>query len=309
MRKLTIVVGTLLCSACASSTATLAPAPAELDVRLLRSDAGHVAVALTQPAHIAVFEFIPGVGAFLLYPTSEGGAERLHGPGVAVAHMSPFTGARSMLGSFARQGYSPRYVYVIASMYPLAVEEFIHSSARLRDRLGYALFASFDGVAVFEALHSLVLTNLAPGTWSADLYVVWPAPRVIDAFALNRMIVTCPDGPRLVVRQNQLAASCAPLVAQLVDTPPPSDPITPPPPQKPQGGPEARDHGRHRERPHAGRPRGEHPRSGDQPRVERPVPDRGSTPTAQADRSRPAATPTPVRDPIRNDPPAVADDN
>src|SRR5688500_7001801 len=150
-------------AACAApSRPTLGAAPdmaAPLDARLFPPHYGSVPVQLSKPAYVALFEVIPGRGAALLYPQSGTGFQQVTESWVPVRYSASrwlyttdvqrrggYVSANFAVGYDQYRGYDPygfarpRYLFLVASEEPLAVEQFQDDPASIRRYLGAAQY-------------------------------------------------------------------------------------------------------------------------------------------------------------------------
>ncbi|HEV2148657.1 MAG TPA: hypothetical protein VGR37_14735, partial [Longimicrobiaceae bacterium] len=179
MRALAILGLAALLSSCAALPAPPSDGfdPSAYDGRPLRARivdvSGRLLVDVSRPAHVAIFEIVPGQGVGLLYPAYSGERNYLYG------------GMNSVFVSRSRQYYSyfspspytsrePRYLYMVASDAPLRLSGLMDAPGALRRHMGLASFASMNPYSLMDDLASLVLPYGARGDWTDDVYVIWP---------------------------------------------------------------------------------------------------------------------------------------
>lgn len=201
MRLLPILALAALLPACA----TVPPPgdmihPAAFEGRPLRARIvngnGHLMVNTSRPAHVAIFEIVPGQGVGLLYPAYRGESNYLSA-GLNTIFLSR---SRSYYTYFQPSaGFrGPRYLYMIASDAPLRLSTLTGPGAggALRRSLGMARFASSNPYSLMEDLSDMILSFGAPGDWTEDVYVIWPEHTygTGDYRAADWVRVQCGDG-------------------------------------------------------------------------------------------------------------------
>jgi hypothetical protein len=237
MRSLIATTLILSMAACAAPAPRLTPAPdpdAVLDAQLFPPYYGQVAVHLTKPAYIALFEVVPGRGVSLLYPRGGSGFQQTtqlwvpmqynpqrwlyssryagssgyygygYGPGYGV---QPYGGAYSAYrnsGSYygPSDGYQgpPRYIFLVASEQPLQLGQFQGSGTAIRAYLGAADYEGYYPYDVMERLAYAVLPFSSAESWASDVYVDWGydwgygAGPGQVAAMASYRTVRCPDG-------------------------------------------------------------------------------------------------------------------
>jgi hypothetical protein len=164
-----------------------------------------LAFTLNRPAHVALFEIIPGRGVGLMYPS----LGRESDPLPSGFHRS-ILGAQNVRWAY-QQGLAPssrtqpRYYYLVASEWPLNTDRFVGSPAALRSALGLR-FASYSPSNVLEEIDRVIAPGVQ-GEWTSDVYVVWPYPPVNDPVA-RQVVVRCPDGRAVLVPLRYVALAC-----------------------------------------------------------------------------------------------------
>lgn len=246
MRALFTLALVAFLSSCAALPAPPAGGfdPAQYDGQPLRAriinGAGQLMVNTNRPAHVAIFEIVPGQGAGLLYPAYRGESNYLSG-GMSNIFLSQ---SRSYYSYFqpapytsSRVGNGPRYLYMIASDAPLRLGNFLSAPGALRRSLGLARFASGNAYSLMDDLADLVLPYGAAGDWTDDVFVVWP-DRSYDTgrySARDWIRVQCSDGRVIQGPAYYVYGACA----RANDVPPlrpereePSDSSAPQPPTR-----------------------------------------------------------------------------
>ena len=245
------------CAPAATPRVTAAPDPGTpLAAGLYPPYYGQVALRLSKPAYVALFEVVPGRGVSLLYPTAGAGwqgatevwvpmrynpqrwmyttsaASAAYGYGVAGASGYDAYGVPAAAGMAA-----PRYLFLVASERPLAVDQFQGDPASVRSYLGHVSYASYEPYDVMERLAYAILPFASEESWVTDVYVDWGydwgyggGPAATSAFASYQR-VRCADGSLGYVRYltgwGIADASCS--IAGYVD-PVPGGPIVGPQP-------------------------------------------------------------------------------
>ncbi|HEX2187380.1 MAG TPA: hypothetical protein VHG51_00720, partial [Longimicrobiaceae bacterium] len=179
MRALVPLALAALLSSCAALPAPPADGfdPAQYEGAPLRarivSANGRLLVNTSRPAHVAIFEIIPGRGVGLLYPAYRGENNYFSG-GLNTVHLtqSRLYYTYFQPAPFSRVG-GPRYLYMIASDSPLRLSGLVSSPGALRRNLGLARFAGTQPYGLMEELADLVLSYGAPGDWAEDVYTIW----------------------------------------------------------------------------------------------------------------------------------------
>jgi len=217
----TAAVALAACAPSASPRLTSAPDPGTpLEARLFPPYYGQVALQLSKPAYVALFEVIPGRGVSLLYPQAGGGFQQTRELWVPLRYSaqrwlytdaSPY-GAGYGSGIYRRSAYdgygrradgsqgAPRYLFLVASEEPLAVDQFQGDAASLRNYLGVAQYAAYEPYDVMERLAYAMLPFAPEDSWVTDVYVDWgydwgygAGPGMTSALARYET-VRCADG-------------------------------------------------------------------------------------------------------------------
>lgn len=219
MRALSTLALVALLSSCAALPAPPAEGmdPAQYDGRPLRArivnGSGQLMVSTSRPAHVAIFEIIPGRGVGLLYPAYRGERNYLYGGLNSIF----LTRSRSYYSYFqpaplfttASRG-SPRYLYMIASDAPLRLGSYLGAPGALRRELGLTRFASSSPYGLADDLADLVLPYGAAGDWTDDMFVVWPEQSYGSEYPAEQWIrVQCEDGRIIQGPAYYVYGSCA----------------------------------------------------------------------------------------------------
>lgn len=219
MRALSTLALVALLSSCAALPAPPVEGmdPAQYDGRPLRArivnGSGQLMVSTSRPAHVAIFEIIPGRGVGLLYPAYRGERNYLYSGLNSIF----LTQSRSYYSYFqpaplftsASRG-SPRYLYMIASDAPLRLGSYLGSPGALRRELGLTRFASSSPYGLADVLADLVLPYGAAGDWTDDMFVVWPEQSYGSDYRAEQWIrVECADGRIIQGPAYYVYGSCA----------------------------------------------------------------------------------------------------
>lgn len=198
-RPLAVLAVSLLLAACAGRAGPPSGASPEsrpLHARILPGHDG-LAFSLNRPAHVAVFEVVPGRGVGLVYPSYPAQDEML-----SSGFHRPLLSGSQFRWAYLSTPVSPnqpRYLYLVASERPLDIDAFVHSPTALRSTLGVRRFAAWDPYALLDELDALVVPASLPADWTSDLYAIWPEPpRGRDPFD-QLIVLTCENGRRVAV--------------------------------------------------------------------------------------------------------------
>ena len=190
---------------------------------------GHVGmgVQLNRPAHVAIFEIIPGEGVGLVYPAVRSEAQFFEAgftrftPTVVSQYRAYFS---SYHGNLHR---GPRFYFLVASAQPLRISRFQRSPGALRSVLGFSSYTSPSPDRVMEALVSTIVPPQPDEDWTVDVYTVWPA-RYDDYPYMGRLTSVYCAGDRLVVPFELVGYACSGYGRRQALPPPPVDPRNPP---------------------------------------------------------------------------------
>ena len=165
-----------------------------------------ISFTLNRPAHVALFEIVPGRGVGLMYPRFGSDRDPLP-PGFH----RPLFGLRDFRWAYqaatVRSPWNvPRYYYLVASEWPLNTQRFAGGPTALRAELGLHRFASYNPYSLVDHLDQLIAPDVQ-GEWTSDLYVVWPEPPR-EGPASRQVAVRCPDGRTVVVPLVYIHLAC-----------------------------------------------------------------------------------------------------
>jgi hypothetical protein len=221
-------------SACAmQSPATSGPARSgyhPLRAYISPSDASGLGFYVNRPAHVAVFEIVPGRGSSLVYPNP--GIGRMDGFVFGGSHHLGW-GRRYNAGHYLPASHAmsagPRFFFLVASEEPLDLDPIGAFGMGLHGSLGMQ-FASLNAYSSMERLATLVLPSTADdGSWTTDLYVHWPNVLYDSRSGRRDLVQVRCNGYSMLVPVRQIAAVRASLCGALDDsnrkpaTPQPSD--------------------------------------------------------------------------------------
>ncbi len=193
-RTLSLVAAalTLGAAACSPSSPRLSASPesaAPLDAVIMPPHYGQIPLHLSRPAYVALFEVIPGRGASLLYPQWGNGFVQVREAWVPLRY-SPqrwmYAGnAHSSMNRISNYGYgygsgsfypvhqAPRYLFLIASEEPMAIERFQGEIGAIRSYLGHSQYVSMRPEETMEQLAYAILPYMSEDSWITDVYVDW----------------------------------------------------------------------------------------------------------------------------------------
>ena len=158
------VTAGLALAACAPSRPEVRPDGDALNARLARTSSG-LAVGMSEPGYVAVFDIQPGYGVLMTYPTTTRPSRVGSGWTTVVnyyrSNATPLPGNSRMA-----------YAVVVASRDPLDVEKFIENGARLREVLGREAALGYQRDAVVEAITQVFGAGRSEGTWDFDVITV-----------------------------------------------------------------------------------------------------------------------------------------
>jgi hypothetical protein len=158
------VTAGLALAACAPSRPEVVPDGAGLNTRLNRTSAG-LAVGMSEPGYVAVFDIQPGSGVMMVYPTPTR-PSRVGSGWTTVANY--YRSNSTPLPGNSRMAYA----VVVASRDPLDVEQFIENGVRLREVLGREAALGYQRDAVVEAITQVFGAGRSEGTWDFDVITV-----------------------------------------------------------------------------------------------------------------------------------------
>ncbi|HEX6750941.1 MAG TPA: hypothetical protein VF092_26875 [Longimicrobium sp.] len=134
------------------------------------------AIELNRPAHVAMFEILPGRGVALVYPTysreeafmpSGYSALRLPGARSYDWYDASYRGGRYLSSE-------PHVYFLVASRQPLRITRFQRSPFALRTVLGYNSYTSLNYRTVMNDLVGAIVPPQGDDDWTTDVYTVWP---------------------------------------------------------------------------------------------------------------------------------------
>lgn len=183
----------------------------------------------SEPAYVAAFIVYPGAGVRMIYPLTAHEEKQWAG-----FHAEALFGAkfdddayRVVLGPTMP---GPRYLYVIASRYPLDVDRYVHHPSRLERDVTMSVARSFDSEDDLVALVNHVVAVSDDDSWDADVYMLWQPddrnPALTDqGLTYPSRVIVCSTGMSLVVPFNYPFAAC-PGDQRLVPLPPVKRPVS-----------------------------------------------------------------------------------
>jgi hypothetical protein len=175
---------------------------------------GGLGFQVNRPAHVALFEVVPGRGTALVYPaTGMGSGSTQTTMGRFNLGMNRIAGRELYHPAHASVGLvGPRFYFLIASVRPLNLDSFGTFGMGTMRALGTEL-AAYNAFSTMERLAQVALPSTAPdGSWTSDVYMHWPQA-VSSAPAPRHVLLTC-NGYQVHVRLEYLAlvqqTLCAP---------------------------------------------------------------------------------------------------
>lgn len=173
---------------------------APLDARIVPGG-GFFGVRLSDDAHVAIFEIVPGRGVGLLYPSYESerglfraGHSNLH---IASPRYYDWYFANNATSPYGRVTSEPRFFFMVASRRPLRnIGRFQRSPGALRSLLGLSSYASLNTNTVMNDLVSAVVPAQPDEDWTTDMYAIWPERRSSGYYRDDRRYVEvrCANG-------------------------------------------------------------------------------------------------------------------
>lgn len=207
---------------------------APLDARIVPGG-GFFGVRLSDDAHVAIFEIVPGRGVGLLYPSydSERGLFRAGHSNIHIGAPRYYDWyfANSATSPYGRVTSEPRFFFMVASRRPLQnIGRFQRSPGALRSLLGLSSYASLNTNTVMNDLVSAVVPAQPDEDWATDMYAIWPNSRSSGYYRNDRRYVEvrCANG-RTVFTALELARYAC-------QTPRDRRPVPPVSPGRPDGG-------------------------------------------------------------------------
>jgi hypothetical protein len=182
---------------------------------------------LNQPGYVAAFIISPGEGVRLIYPLVSQEKRQWAGfntePLFGVhfddeAYDVVFGRSMYSAASFG-VGYTggPRYLYIVASRFPLDVSRFVHHPSELQRTIGYENARAFDSDYAIEGLLNNAVSLGSEDSWDTDVYMLWAPSWMDDAphsfqealyWNMGTRVVACRDGSSQVVPLNWLFRGC-----------------------------------------------------------------------------------------------------
>lgn len=183
MRQLVFLAAIPLALGCAQQSALRAPHPPTdepLQVRLYEPSAGALNYTLSEPGYVAIFAVTQRHGVRLLYPYYESQIERQSPAGLnqETVHSGSVGWGYGASGQYEHRaliGHADAF-YVIASKYPLPVEQMLQLQFLPRRLVGLDIARATSLTAVTEALEAILVSDLPNESWSSDIYLTWRDP-------------------------------------------------------------------------------------------------------------------------------------
>ncbi|MEX0909122.1 MAG: hypothetical protein WDZ58_05095 [Gemmatimonadaceae bacterium] len=173
------------------------PTDEPLHVRLFAPTGGALNYELSEPAYVAIFAIRRGEGISMIYPhfrsqidfRSKAGfnQQTIHRLNTWAHSVSAGYDSRVLLGQ------ADAY-YVIASKYPLPVEEILESPWALRSLVGADLFRATDLSDTWYTLEEMLVEGLPDDAWASDVYMNWRDHFLTFASEPRRFLQYCGDG-------------------------------------------------------------------------------------------------------------------
>lgn len=155
-----------------------------------------LAVRLNRPAHVAIFEIVPGRGVGLSYPRF--GRESEYLPS-GFSYVQSRGASRydwyQASASYGRFRNEPRFYLLVASRRPLRTDRF-RAGGALRSVLGLSSHSTLDYRTVMSDVVEAVVPYQHDDDWTTDVLAVWPDRRY-DRYAADGQRYTrvrCSDG-------------------------------------------------------------------------------------------------------------------
>ncbi len=169
---------------------------APLHARLEENGSG-LGIRLNRPAHVAIFEIVPGAGVGLLYPGYSREAAYLSS---GFSYVSGRTSRRydwyNASYNHSRLGRNePRFYLLVASRRPLRTERF-HSGGSLRSVLGLSSYSTVNYRTVMNEVVEAVVPYQHDDDWTTDVLAMWPDRRYDRYYNDGQRYtrVQCPNG-------------------------------------------------------------------------------------------------------------------
>jgi hypothetical protein len=202
-------------AACASSTPVLKlglPDDTEpVEAVIHGVDWRGVTFEVNQPAHVAVFEIVPGRGVSLMYPQYASQTNFVRAGFYTTPHGLNSGRLQYQTANPWERYPDPRYYLLVASRYPLALGQMLSSAGAVRSALGWQRFTDRNVYSTMELLSRAIVpaydSDLQADSWTSDVYVVWPSHQRYSSFSEYRNF-QCADGRVFLVPWQTLPASC-----------------------------------------------------------------------------------------------------
>jgi hypothetical protein len=194
-----------------------------ISARLYAGIGGRLEVGLSEPAHVAVFEIVPGRGVGLLYPFYRSEAAFFHAGWTRVNARTLRTRdwyADHYAVDF-RSYRQPRYFLLVASRYPLHLAPLQGNSGGLRRLLGHHTFSSHHSRGVMNDVLDAVLPYQDDADWDTDVLVIWPDQPISRPMYDRMVAVRCGDGTVRVVPFELANLACQSVPDRTGPPPPP----------------------------------------------------------------------------------------
>lgn len=192
MRPSILLAGAALVIGCAPRGATpsaVQPKSDDLTVRMVEPARNSVRYTLSEPAYVAVFAATRGSGIRLLLPEADSAPEERRPAGLN--HQSMIGGARPVALAASRQSDRTMQTrvdafYVVASRYPLPVEELL-LAAKTDAPAPTSLREATDAIA------GALTVGVSANAWDADVYVYPPNPSTASSRRAGRAYRPCAE--------------------------------------------------------------------------------------------------------------------
>lgn len=148
----------------------------------------------SHPAHVALFEVVPGQGIGMIYPSDDWHTGHVSGGIYRIVDIMPshrWAYLRSPV-RYASTGSQMRYLVLVASELPLRVGEFRESAFALRRELGYQTFAAYNPYETMEAVTELIVPPQHSAGVAVDVYAYMPNLLPNPRLAWAQVDVFCP---------------------------------------------------------------------------------------------------------------------
>jgi hypothetical protein len=166
-----------------------------MDAMIYDVDWRGVTFTVNQPAHVAVFEIVPGRGVSLVYP-QYASQTNIVGAGNYTTPRGLQSGRLFYQSTTPFERYpQPRYYLLVASRYPLALGQMLSAPGAVRSVLGWQRFTDGDVYATMELLSRAIVpaydTQFQSDSWTSDVFVVWPQSRQFYSMRSEDRLFRC----------------------------------------------------------------------------------------------------------------------